>query len=152
MEFALDAGSDRALSDIHERILVGPAIVFGVPMNRLLSSNEENNGGAAADGNTERSEEAPIIELTMRGGYLRTEIPRFTSDDTREVDVKNDVPDFEGETGWGLDMEVNIPVSEKAGYIILRSTLDMGFDPNPWSAQVGYTIPISTFFSAISGK
>lgn len=146
LEFAIDAGSDRKLTDVHGRGLLGPSMSFGVPLRFLPA--EAGNGGSAS-----------IVELTVRGGRVWSEAPHFLRDDTvtnpdpREVRVEDGVAHYAQENGWGIDVEFAIPISQNAGYIFARSSLNIGFDPNPWGAQIGYTIPISSFLSALrSGK
>jgi hypothetical protein len=68
------------------------------------------------------------------------------------VETQDGVPEFEGKWGFGLDMELNIPVTRDLGYVVARGTLNAGFDPNPWSLQIGYTIPLSTLVRGLTGQ
>jgi hypothetical protein len=79
------------------------------------------------------------------------EIPQVLNSSTNEVEVRNQVPEFSGEWGFGLDAEFHIPVLE-AGYLTLRGSMNTGFDPNPWTATVGYTLPIGDLLKLIRGS
>lgn len=74
---------------------------------------------------------------------MNVEVPSFLDEQSRLVRVENEVADFEAEQGFGVDIEMNIPITKGLGYIFLRATSNHGLDPNPWTAVVGYTLPIN---------
>lgn len=131
------------------RFIVGPSIVFGIPYETRPAESEDSESVAGA-GLAEPTR-APVVELVARLGGVYVDAPTFKNTKTREVKVKNEVPRFTNRWGFGLDMEANIPAVVIPGYVVLRGSLNAGFDPNTWGLQVGYTIPFANLISGIGG-
>jgi hypothetical protein len=47
-------------------------------------------------------------------------------------------------------VELNVPITERLGYLVARGHMNSGFDPNPWFIQLGYTIPLSSLVSSFT--
>jgi hypothetical protein len=127
-EFFASFSNDSKLDDFHQRFLIGGALTAGVP----LGEGEER-----------------LAEIVVRVGYVGVEVPEFLDDSNRLVKVEHQVADFHQEEGLGVDMEMNIPITKELGYLFLRATTNHGFDPNPWTTTVGYTLPIGNLVSMI---
>jgi hypothetical protein len=136
LEFGTSWATDRDILDVHSRWFLGPAFVFGLPF-RLL---EDDQGQAA-----------PIAEFIARIGAVSVETPEYLNGNTSEIEVRHGVAEFEDGFGLGFDMEINIPLSKRLGYLMARSKLNGGFDPNPWTLTLGYTIPLSTLWEGLRG-
>lgn len=70
----------------------------------------------------------------------------------RFVRVKNEVANFESKWGFGIDVEINVPISKELGYLFVRGTTNHVFDPNPWGAVIGYTLPLNSILGKLRGK
>jgi len=124
--------SDNSANDVHQRILAGMSLSFGVPIDYAGTVN--------------------VVELVARIGALNDEVPvlvRPGDPNDNEVIQSNGVVRFEDDWGWGFDVEFNVPVSRPLGYIFLRGGLAGDIDPNPWFIAVGYTIPLGTLAGGI---
>lgn len=121
-ELFLSFNNDSELGDFHQRILAGFAFTAGVP----LGEGEER-----------------LAEIVARMGWVSVEVPSFLDSQSRLIRVENEVADFERDGGFGFDVEMNIPITKELGYVFLRATSNHGFDPNPWTVTVGYTLPIN---------
>jgi hypothetical protein len=148
LEAALNMATDSSINDVHTRYLFGLGYVMGVPLFSppTATAASETDPSKSAPETT-----APIVEMVARFGAVNVEAPRFIDDVTREVKVENEAPHFQGRWGFGMDLELNVPIAERAGYIMARGSLNAGFDPNPWGFQIGYTIPLSTLASVVRG-
>jgi len=120
--------NDSELNDFHQRVLTGGALGLGAPF------------GDASE---------RLAELVVRFGYVTLEIPEFLDDSSRLIAVENGVPDFDREAGFGFDVEMNVPITEELGYLFLRATSSHGFDPNPWTTVVGYTLPLNSLVGLV---
>jgi hypothetical protein len=166
-EVATSLATDRDISDVHPRVLIGSAVAFGVPFRFLETDEEDDDQGEDGEpdlDSVERNEFVrradallsddakadPIVELVARAGAVYVETPQFISKKGRMVEVENDVPKFEGDWGFGFDLEMNVPVPGNMGYIVSRGSINAGFDPNPWLIQIGYTIPIGRLAEALT--
>jgi hypothetical protein len=99
-------------------------------------------GGALTLGVPLAEEQDQTAEIVVRVGYVTCEVPDFIDASSRLVKVEHQVPDFETDEGLGVDVEMNIPIAAERGFIFLRATSNHGFDPNPWTTTIGYTISI----------
>lgn len=127
--------NDPDLNDIHQRWFGGASVSLGVP----ISVRERK-----------LAEPVRVWEVMIRIGAAGVEIPDYLNSSTNEVKVRNQLPDFlESKIGVGLDAELNVPVS--IGYLTFRGTMNSGFDPNPWTATVGYTLPLSGIVDIVTG-
>ena len=151
-ESAASFTTDSSSLDVHERPFIGASLTFGVPLSLVSTDTEvpETKDGAPAP-----LKPAPIAELLTRVGAVWVETPQFKdpkSATSRVIKTENGSPDFEGQWGGGFDMELNVPVSEQLGYLVARGSINFGFDPNPWTLTLGYTIPISQFGKLVGGN
>jgi hypothetical protein len=125
--------TDRAIDKVHESYLLGTALVIGGDW-------------------TQGADPYNPVELRFHAGAAHVEVPKFLSSDTRQIAIKNETIDFASDAwGFGVDVEANVPISRQLGYIMARGSFYTDFDPNPWSLQIGYTIPISTVLKAVAG-
>ena len=174
LEGLVSMTTDTESVDVHSRYLIGPAFVFGVPLWRVPERKEEEQGSGQGEGNGEgegtdrkagaanalSADDTPpaedlkpggIVELVARLGAVNVDVPRFVNSTSREVVVENGQADFSGEWGLGFDLELNVPITERTGYITARASINEFITPNPWGIQVGYTIPLSTMVGLATG-
>jgi hypothetical protein len=154
-EPSLRLSTDRELLDVHERYFVGFATVFGIPFSfldgdRNANANSAGESDAASKPAVPKLE--PIAELVARLGAVSVETPKFKNTGDRVIEVENEVPDFRGSWGAGFDIEMNVPVARALGYLTAHGTLNFGFDPNPWTLTLGYTLPISQLGAKLVGN
>jgi hypothetical protein len=146
-EPSLTLNTDRQILDVHERYLIGFAAVFGVPLGDGVQAAE----ASGASNVTTAPKPAPIAELLVRLGAVNVETPKFLNSTSRDILVENEVAAFRSGWGTGFDMELNVPVTESLGYLVARGNINFGFNPNPWTLTLGYTIPISQFSKLVTG-
>jgi len=120
--------NDPDQDDFRQRVLAGAHLTTGIP----ISDNDER-----------------VAELVVRAGWVYVDVPDYINSTSRQIRSKNDVPAFNGEFGFGLDVEVNVPILKELGYIFLRATTNHAVDPNPWTTTIGYTIPIDQLVSMV---
>ncbi len=163
LEGLVSLASETKDVDVHGRYMIGLGGAIGVPLTRLTWEKksrpaEPGNGATTADtpqddGKTEdwtaTESEGGVVEFVARLGATRIDVPHFVSDDSREVEVANETARFDGEWGLGIDLEMNIPITENAGYITARSYLTEFVRPSPWGIQIGYTIPLSSMLQGL---
>jgi hypothetical protein len=102
--------SDRAAQDVHQRVLVGGGFTFGFPLRY-----------GAADASGERP--VNIVELLVRFGAVNEQAPTFANTSSlvdNEVLVQNGFVGLESRWGTGFDAQINVPISEPLGYLILQ--------------------------------
>ena len=122
--------TDKAIVDLHERVLVGLSLAVGVP----IGSHQTDESG--------KQTPAPIAEVVTRFGPVYADLPKFDNPDERLLESRNRFPDYRGDVGFGFDLEMNVPVTKSLGYVTLRGSMNAGFDPNLWNLFIGYTVPI----------
>jgi hypothetical protein len=148
LEGLVSMTTDTNTVDVHSRYLIGMGAAVGVPL--LLVPQATPKATEKAGESDGASQPAPtpkpggIVEMVARLGAVNVDVPHFKNGATREVDVKNGEPEFSGQWGLGLDLELNVPIAEKMGYIVARASINEFITPSPWGIQVGYTIPLST--------
>lgn len=150
LEGALSLVTDSKFTDVHERYLIGPSLVFGIPLIWTTPAEDEEDDSTAETGARREHVALPIIEIVTRAGAVNVDTPRFVPNAGREVRVEQGAPAYRGRWGFGLDMEINVPITRSLGYLVARGSLNAGFDPNPWSLQLGYTIPLSTLAQGLT--
>ncbi|HEX7410276.1 MAG TPA: hypothetical protein VF515_21860 [Candidatus Binatia bacterium] len=142
LELSGALSTDSAGTDTHGRYFLGLSTALGIPF-RLAGTaaqpKEKNDSAPSAE---------PITEFIIRAGAANVETPSFLNDDTRQVAVQNEVPAFRSHWGLGVDFELNVPITEKLGYLMARAQINSGFNPDPWALQLGYTIPLSSLLAA----
>lgn len=143
LEFDGMAFTDDQINDVHGRGIGGLAFVFGVPLT-FTSSDPRDEVDPTVVPN------APVAELVTRLGAVIAETPQFVNKSTNELVNEHGNAAYEAEWGFGLDIELNVPITERLGYLMARAQVNSGFDPNPWFISLGYTIPLSTMASAIT--
>lgn len=165
LEGLVSLTTDTDSVDVHGRYLVGPALAVGVPLmwirpnqDRDDDDQEDAKPNPEATATTSKAptpvptpELAGIVEVVARIGAVNVDVPSFKSTTGRQVELTNDQPDFSGEWGLGLDLELNIPIAERWGYITARATINEFITPSPWGLQFGYTIPLSTVTGFVTG-
>jgi hypothetical protein len=174
LEGLISLTTDTDSVDVHGRYLVGPALAVGVPLLRLPQPANDKGGDDEKDDADDEKDDADrddadtkndskaadssdlpkpggIVEMVARLGAVNIDVPSFKNHKTREVETENDLPDFSGEWGLGLDLELNIPIAERAGYITARASINEFITPAPWGVQLGYTIPLSTLTGLVTG-
>lgn len=144
LELSGALNTDSGMTDTHGRYLLGVSTALGVPFQLTGGASPSNS----ANGITAHAE--PVAELLIRVGAVNLETPTFLNKDSRQVEVQNEVPAFRSHWGLGADLELNVPITEKLGYVMARGQINSGFDPDPWTLQLGYTIPLSSLVSLVS--
>lgn len=137
--------TDENINDVHGRGIIGAAFVFGLPVKYA--------GAQKLDAfDPSRIENESVIELLARFGAVVAEIPDFTGVYTNELQSEFNQVSYSSQVGIGLDVEFNVPINERLGYVFARGQINALFDPNPWFISLGYTIPLSTITSAITSS
>lgn len=136
--------TDTSINDVHGRGIIGLGFALGVPiqfgepdLDRLIDDRSLSTQS--------------VVEMLLRIGAVNTEVPAFANKTTNELKTTRGTIDYRNDWGFGMDLELNVPISEKLGYIIARGQINADFDPNPWFIQLGYTIPLSTFVEGVTG-
>jgi hypothetical protein len=127
-EVLATASNDPDADDFHTRVLAGGALTVGAP----IGEGEQR-----------------LVEVVVRVGWVRLEVPDFVNGSSRLVEVKRGVADFDNREGVGLDVEFNIPITKDLGYLFFRATTSQGFKPSPWTATVGYTLPVGNLVDMV---
>lgn len=146
VEQAADAATDKGLDTATTKKMVDA--VATAKANAKAKADAATTAKQAAD---DAGNVSPV-EFIVRGGAAYVDVPRFLDKTSRQIAVKNGEPDFHGGWGGGVEMEVNVPVSKQLGYIMARADMFTSPTPNLWSLQLGYTIPLATLASAVTGK
>ncbi|MFN8643993.1 MAG: hypothetical protein U0802_20920 [Candidatus Binatia bacterium] len=142
--------SDSDLLAVHTRALFGLAVAFGVPFDLLKPHEPAAERGA--DDPTAVPTPQPIIEFVTRIGGVYVDAPEYADATTRLVKVRNELPQFFDRWGYGMDAEMNIPIVAVPGYVVMRGSLNAGFNPSTWAIQVGYTIPFSSVLTGLGAQ
>jgi hypothetical protein len=135
--------TDENINDVHGRGIFGPSFVFGIPVKYTTPDPRQQVDPTVVEND-------PVIELLARLGAVVAEVPQFKSKDTDELKSEHNQVLYSADWGLGLDVEFNVPITQKLGYIMARGQINAFFDPNPWFISLGYTIPLSTITSAIT--
>lgn len=153
LELSGALSTDRNLTDTHGRYFLGLSTALGVPWDAPIAAadSKDNSSTDSKDKGSAQPAAAKIIELLLRVGAANVETPTFLDNGTRQVAVQNEVAAFRSHWGLGVDLELNVPITEKLGYLMVRGQVNTGFNPNPWALQLGYTIPLSSLLGTVTG-
>lgn len=161
-EFTTEWVTNRTNQDLHDRQFLGLGFHWGHVMNSL-------------DLTGKGTKHTRVAEISFRVGRTRAETPtqcehlsaaqiessRTCVDGGRlqlgggksrpRVFSETGFPDFEEEYGYAADIEMLIPFGA-AGQFHIRGLVISGLDPNPWSVQLGATIPVERFLGVFSAQ
>lgn len=125
--------SGREVLDIHTRGFVGMGLTVGTPVatNAFGSQNRR-------------------VLLLWRGGWSTFEVPNLEGD-SNEVAESHGEPEFKRVwDGIANEFEFRVPVGP-SGYITATGGFYNNANPNPWTFQIGYSVPLERVGNAIGG-
>ena len=126
LDMSAGATSDSQALNNHESYFVGLNNIFGI-----------------ADGNQ-------TLRWDFRGGYANIRVAKLVPGTLQTVQFSSDgVPLYKGQSCFTFQTELFLPVSATTYLTFGGRTYFHGGSSNPWTAYIGYTVPVSTVYKSL---